>query len=629
MHNRIGDYALIGDCHSAALVGRDGSVDWACFPRFDSPSVFARILDVNRGGSMQVRPARIRSIERAYLNDTNVLVTTFTCDTGVLEVTDCMPIGRLDPDDLTRVAAREAILRRVRCTEGAVDVTLVVAPRFEYGDLVPLFSLTSDRTGRIVGGAHALWVTASARLDWQAEALSGSWHLETGQAEWLEVDWTPSNVQRGRTIPTRDAYERRLEDTIAYWRAWIDRCWYEGEHQEAVRRSALVLKALTYAPTGAVVAAPTTSLPEEIRGERNWDYRYTWIRDATLTLTSLFVLGFAEEADAFKTWLALASAGRAGDLQIMYGIRGRRLLPEFTLDHLDGHRESRPVRVGNAAARQTQLDMYGQILQSAYLYARAGGRVRPAEWLFLSELAQQVVQRWDQPDRGIWEVRGRSRHFTHSKLNCWMALDRAVRLAALVDLPAPVPRWQTVRDRIRAWLLHEAAPDGWFRQAAEVDAPDAATLLIPAFGFLPVADPLVQRTIEVVCEQLSYDGLVDRYRVEDGLAGGEGAFLLCSFWLLDCLTHAGRLDEADRLLERLLGLANDVGLYAEEVDPATGELLGNFPQAFTHMALVTSCAHLSAAKRGEVPFEGAHDYSELALDRLLRAQGRTPQAGLQ
>jgi GH15 family glucan-1,4-alpha-glucosidase len=629
MLNRIGDYALLGDCHSAALVGRDGSVDWACFPRFDSPSVFARILDANRGGSLQVRPARIRSVSRSYLDDTNVLVTEFTCDTGVLEVTDCMPIGRLDPDDLTRVAARESILRRLRCTEGEVHVTIAVAPRFEYADLVPLFSLTSEQTGRIVGGAHALWVSATDRLDWQAEALSASWMLVAGQEEWLEVAWTPSNLQRGGSAPSRETFERRLEDTIAYWRAWMERCWYHGEHADAVRRSALALKALIYAPTGAVVAAPTTSLPEEIRGERNWDYRYTWIRDATLTLTSLFVLGFTEEANAFKRWLALASAGRARDLQIMYGIRGRRLLPEFTLDHLDGHRESRPVRIGNAAARQTQLDMYGQIMQSAALYVRAGGRISPAEWLFLSDLAQQVVERWDRPDRGIWEVRGKPRHFTHSKLNCWMALDRAVRLAEHLQLPAPLPRWRTVRDRIKDYLITEAAPDGWFRQAADVDAADASTLLVPAFGLLPVADPLVERTIEVVRAELSQDGLVDRYRVDDGLSGGEGAFLLCSFWLLDCLTHAGRLDEADALLERLLGLANDVGLYAEEVDAATGELLGNFPQAFTHMALVTSCAHLSAAKRGEVPFEGAHDYAELALDRLLVAQGRVPAAGLQ
>jgi GH15 family glucan-1,4-alpha-glucosidase len=622
MANRIGDYALLGDCHSAALVGRDGSVDWACFPRFDSPSVFARLLDDHRGGSLQTRPAGIRSTARAYVEDTNVLVTTFTCDTGVLELTDCMPIGRLDPDDITAVASREAILRRLRCIAGTVNVGVAIAPRFEYGDLVPLFRLTSDQTGAIVGGANALWVTATERLDWQQEALSGDWHLEAGQEAWLEVKWTPSNMRPAINVPSPETFQRRLDDTIAYWKEWLSRCWYEGDYVAEVRRSALTLKALTYAPTGAVVAAPTTSLPEQIGGVRNWDYRFTWIRDATLTLTALFVLGFTDEADAFKLWMQRTSAGRGRDLQIMYGIAGERLLPEVVLDHLEGHRGSTPVRIGNAAARQTQLDMYGQILQAAYLYAKAEGRLTPGDWLFLSELAHLVVERWDRRDRGIWEFRGTPRHFTHSKVNCWMALDRAVRLAERIGLPAPVPRWRTVRDRIRDWLLAEAAPDGWFRQAAEVDAPDAATLLIPAFGMLPTTHPVVRRTIDVVRNELAHDGLVHRYLVEDGLPGQEGAFLLCSFWLLDCLVHAGEIAEAEALLDKLLGLANDVGLFAEEADPSTGEALGNVPQAFTHMALVNSCAHLSAAKRGDVPFEGAHDYAELALDRLLQARGR-------
>jgi GH15 family glucan-1,4-alpha-glucosidase len=622
MANRISDYALLGDCHSAALVGRDGSVDWACFPRFDSPSVFARLVDTSRGGSLQVRPAGIRSTTRAYVEDTNVLVTTFTCDTGVLEVTDCMPIGRLDPDDITAVASREALLRRLRCTAGSVNVGVAIAPRFEYGDLVPLFRLTSEQTGAIIGGANALWVTATERLDWQHEALSGDWHLEQGQDAWLEVKWTPSNMRPSVNVPSAETFQRRLDDTIAYWKEWLSRCWYEGDHTAQVRRSALVLKALTYAPTGAVVAAPTTSLPEQIGGERNWDYRFTWIRDATLTLTALFVLGFTDEADAFKLWIQRTSAGRGRDLQIMYGIGGERLLPEVVLDHLEGHRRSKPVRVGNAAARQTQLDMYGQLLQAAYLYAKAEGRLTAGDWLFLSELAHLVVERWERRDQGIWEFRGPPRHFTHSKVNCWMALDRAVKLAERIGLPAPVARWRTVRDRIRDWLLAEAAPDGWFRQAAETNAPDAATLLIPAFGMLPATHPVVRRTIDVVRSELARDGLVHRYLVDDGMPGQEGAFLLCSFWLLDCLIHSGEVGEAEALLDKLLGLANDVGLFGEESDPATGEALGNFPQAFTHMALVTSCAHLSAAKRGEVPFEGAHDYAELALDRLLRARGR-------
>jgi GH15 family glucan-1,4-alpha-glucosidase len=622
--NHIGDYALIGDCHTAALVGIDGAVDWACFPRFDSPSVFARMLDARRGGSFQVRPHGVRRAYRAYLEDTNVLVTTFECDTGTLELTDCMPLVQPDPRDPTGVVARDSILRRLRCVRGVVAVGIAIAPRFEYAAMVPLFHLTSATTARVIGGADCLWVSATQRLDWQSEAVSGGWRLAEGDSEWIEVAWTPSNVSRAAAEPSREVLQRRLDDTTAFWQSWMRRCTYSGEHASEVRRSALVLKALQYAPTGAIVAAPTTSLPESIGGERNWDYRYTWIRDATLTLTSLFVLGFTHEADAFKSWLEKASAGRPRDLQIMYSIRGHRLLPEFTLDHLDGHRDSRPVRVGNDAARQTQLDVYGQILQAAYLYTRADGELTRRDWAFLADLAEVVSERWDLPDQGIWEVRGPPRHFTHSKLNCWMALDRAVRLARERGLPGPTARWEGARDHVTEFLLHDAAPDGWFRQAADVDAVDAATLLVPASGFLPATHPLVQRTIHMVREHLEHDGLVHRYRTDDGLAGDEGAFLLCSFWLIDCLVHAGLDQEAETLLRRMLGLANDVGLLAEEADQRTGAALGNFPQAFTHMALVTSCGHLSAARRGEIAYGRAVDYAEEALVRRLRATGRMP-----
>jgi GH15 family glucan-1,4-alpha-glucosidase len=629
MTTQIGEYALIGDCRTAALVSRDGSIDWACFPRFDSPSTFARILDEARGGSFRVVPSAYDEIERRYLDDTNVLVTTFRGEAGVLEVVDCMPV---DEDGTAGDGTVfSSILRRLRCVEGTVDVGVAIAPRFEYGALVPAFRLTSATTGLAVGGADALWITATDRLEWQEEALSGGWRLEEGDVHWLHVAWTPSTTRREDVRhPTAEDLEAKLEATTAFWRSWIAGCTYAGEHPDEVRRSALVLKALQYGPTGAVVAAPTTSLPEHLGGERNWDYRYTWIRDATLTLTSLFVLGFSDEADAFKGWIERTSAGRPRDLQIMYGIRGERLLPEFTLDHLDGHRGSRPVRVGNGAARQVQLDVYGQIMQAAWLYVRADGRLSRRDWAFLSELAEIVSERWSIPDQGIWEVRGPPRHFTHSKLNCWMALDKAIRLSQHLELPGPTARWEGARDRIREYLLTECAPDGWFRQAADVDAPDAAALLVPAFGLLPATHPMVQRTVAVVMEQLATpDGLVDRYEVtraaDDGLAGGEGAFLLCSFWLLDCLTYSGRLQEADRLLARLLELSNDVGLYAEEADHATGEALGNFPQAFTHMALVTSCGALSAARRGELRYDEPVDFAEQALDRMLSLRNGSPR----
>jgi GH15 family glucan-1,4-alpha-glucosidase len=371
------------------------------------------------------------------------------------------------------------------------------------------------------------------------------------------------------------------------------------------------------------LAAATTSLPEEVGGERNWDYRYTWIRDATLTLTSLFAMGLRAEAAAFKAWLERTGAGRPEDLQIMYGVEGERMLPEVVLDHLAGHRDSAPVRIGNGAVKQLQLDSYGQLLESAYLFARAGGDLTDDNWRYLAGLADICTKRWAEPDQGIWEIRDEPRHFTHSKVNCWLALRRAADLAALRGVTVP-SAWTDARDAVASRLLDDARARGWFSQALGHDVPDAAALLVPAVGFIAADDPLVASTVAVVVDQLSdASGLVHRYRAPDGLHGGEGAFLLCSFWLCDVLTHSGRVEDARQLIERLLGLANDVGLFAEEVDAATGAHLGNTPQAFTHMALVMSLAHLSAADRGLLPTDGQpHDFSELALERLLARRSR-------
>ncbi len=617
--NRIADYALIGDCHSAALVGRDGSIDWACLPSFDSPAIFCAILDPRCGGSWSVAPRDATQATRAYLPGTNVLVTALTTAGGVLEVTDCMPVERTDPGEPRRLEAHAAIMRRARCTAGEVEAQVRLAPRFEYGAFLPRFRQTSPFTADIVGGADALYVHATSPVEVTNDAVTASFRLRAGEEVWMDAVWRPSYEPKLQTTdPAEHAREgaRRLEATTAYWRSWLGRCRYEGLHRDAVHRSALALKALTWAPSGAIVAAPTTSLPEEIGGGRNWDYRFTWIRDATLALTSLLVLGFREEADDFKFWLERTGAGRPEDLQIMYGIRGERALPELELPHLAGHRGSVPVRIGNGAVKQLQLDAYGQILEAGWLYARAGGELTESNWRYVCGLVDIVCQRWQKPDQGIWEIRDEPRHFTHSKANCWLALHRGVQLARVTGLPCEAERWARERDRVRAYLLEQAAPEGWFQQAAAQQVPDASTLLLPAIGFLPTRHPLILRTIEVVRRSLERDGLLFRYLAPDGLAGGEGAFLLCSFWLLDCLTHAGRLDEAEALLERLLGFANDVGLFAEEIDPATAEPLGNFPQAFSHMALVRSCAYLAAARRGRIP-EGAHDYAELAIDRLL------------
>jgi GH15 family glucan-1,4-alpha-glucosidase len=613
MRQRIDDYALLGDCHSAALVGRDGSIDWACFPRFDSPAAFCRILDVRRGGTFRVSPEAPFHSTRRYLDGTNVLVTTFTTPAGVLEVTDCMPIrhGRAHSP---RVGTCSSLLRRLRCAGGEVPVRVVVAPRFEYGSFVPSIRLTSAHTAELVGGADALWVTATRPLVAHEKALRARWSLRAGDEAWVEAAWTPSLVEHTpEQMPDLASLRRRLEDTVAFWRDWIAHCAYEGEYAQEVRRSALVLKALTYAPSGAIVAAPTTSLPEEPGGVRNWDYRYTWLRDTTLTLISLMLLGYQEEAIAFRHWLGRTSAGRVEDIQIMYDTRGHRLLPEVELAHLEGHRGSRPVRIGNGAVKQLQLDVFGELLEAAWLFSKMGGRVSPGAWGFLRKLVDGVCERWRQPDQGLWEIRDEPRHFIHSKLLCWVALDRAMRIARARRFPAPVGRWVREREQLREYLMREGRRSGWFPQAVGSDSADASVLQLPALGFLPVGHPLVIRTVEVVRQRLEKEGLLYRYYAPDGLRGGEGTFLLCSFWLHDVLVHSGRTQEAEALLRQLLGLANDVGLYAEEAVPGTGEALGNFPQAFTHMALVASCAQLSAARRFQLPRPGAYDFADFAL----------------
>jgi GH15 family glucan-1,4-alpha-glucosidase len=615
--SRIGDYALIGDCHSAALVSIDGSIDWTCFPRFDSPSTFGRILDDERGGSFAVEPKGVKATRRRYIEGTNVLETTFECDDGTLEITDCMPVTAVGRDPVS-MRPRHGILRRLRCTSGTVETRISVAPRFEYGRFVPHFRLTSEETAEAVGGADAIHIAATRLLDEERERIRARWHLREGEQEWIEVAWGPSHTLRSQDdAPKRADLERRFEETVEFWRIWSDRCVVDVADDDRVLRSALALKALTYAPTGAVIAAPTTSLPEQIGGERNWDYRYTWIRDGTLTLISLYSLGVREEAEAFKFWMERTSAGRPEDLQIMYGIAGERWLPELVLEHLSGHRGSAPVRIGNGAAKQLQLDVYGQLIQSAYLFGKTGGRITPDNWNFLAGIADIVAQRWREPDQGIWEIRDEPRHFVHSKLNCWMALDRAVRIATARKLPAPTNVWEAERDALRDYLISDAEERGWFAQAVGADAPDASALLVPAMGLLPTTHPLVQKTIDVVRGELGTGGLVRRYLADDGLQGGEGAFLLCSFWLLDCLIYSGRLPEAEEVLAELYGYANDVGLWAEEVDVSSGEALGNFPQAFTHMAHITSCLHLEAARDGEIDYDVAYDYAENAVDRLI------------
>jgi GH15 family glucan-1,4-alpha-glucosidase len=623
--NRIGDYAMIGDCHSLALVGRDGSIDWLCFPRFDSPSIFARALGEG-AGHFQIAPPQgaTQNVRRTYLPSTNVLSTAFVTEDGELEVTDCMPVHRFDPEAPTAVSTHASVLRRVRCVAGRVTASIELQPRFEYGMVMPRVTALSSHTVAMVGGPHAAWARATGPLEVEGPQVMGRWELEAGAERWIEVKWTPAigpNPYIG-VDDHRGEMSSRMADTISFWEEWLARCTYLGDHERTVHRSALVLKALTYAPTGAVVAAGTTSFPEGLGGTRNWDYRFTWIRDATLTLASLALLGYIGEAAAFKGWLERTGAGRPEDLQIMYRVTGERLLPEVELGHLPGHLGSSPVRIGNGAAGQVQLDSLGQLLEAGYLFGRAGGELTVDNAGFLRRVADLTVQAWRRPDQGIWEIRDAPRHFVHSKLNCWMALDRAVRLAESGRLEGDVDAWRRERDAVASWLRSEGSPDGWYVQAAGHPLADAAALLVPALGFLPPSDPRVQATIDVVMRDLSDGVHVHRYRSPDGLPGDEGAFLLCSFWLLDALIHSRRLDEAEALLERLLHLSNDVGLYAEMVDPLSGEHLGNTPQAFTHMAVVTSCSAISAARQGQLPpADTAFSFIEAALDRRLAAFG--------
>src|SRR4051812_32139674 len=455
----IADYALIGDCHTNALVGSNGSIDWLCFPGPDSPSVFTHLLDDQHGGNFAVRVDDAQ-VTRQYVEDTNVLATTWDGRTGRLDVLDCMPV-RLGEDGSPRPL--RGVLRRLHCVEGRVTAQIRVTPRFEYGLVVPRLRTPTPHVADFVGGGSAIRVRATHPLQRRdahtlrrGDVLAAAWDLAEGETAWVLATWTPAHLAPVDVPePEPDTWQQLLDETVELWRDWITECDYDGDRKQDVHRSALVLKALTYAPSGALLAAATTSLPEEIGGERNWDYRYTWIRDATLTLTSLFILGLRAEAVAFKEWLERTGAGRPQDLQIMYGVEGQRMLPEIVLDHLAGHHDSRPVRVGNGAVKQLQLDSFGQLLESAYLFAHAGGDITADNWRYLTGLADICSERWAAPDQGIWEIRDEPRHFTHSKVNCWLALKRAVQLAELRG-ETPSAHWVDGREEIARRLLDDA-----------------------------------------------------------------------------------------------------------------------------------------------------------------------------
>ena len=613
----IADYGLISDMHSCALVSKAGSIDWCCFPRFDSPAVFSRILDWQKGGYFQVAPREVRSVSRRYLPETNILETTFDTDTGVAKLTDFMPVHpHPAPEEPTEESRGRQVLRILECVSGNVRFMVECCPRFDYGTIVPHAVLSSPHAGFAHGGADALSIYCSAPLQvvdggFQAEGL-----LNAGEKLYSVVTHQPRLPVGRRSFTSHDVDEvnehevdRWLAETRRFWEEWSSLCTYDGRYRDDVLRSALTLKALTYAPSGALLAAATTSLPEAIGGGRNWDYRFTWIRDATFALYGLFILGYTAEARSFKDWLEWSTAGRARDLQIMYGLGGERRLTETELPDLDGYRGSRPVRIGNDAYSQFQLDIYGEVLDSAHLYRKFGGEVDPEYWEYLQRVVAFVIDHWQEPDDGIWETRGGRQHFVSSKVWCWVALDRAIKAARALKLPGDVERWREVRAEIKDDILAKGydAERGAFVQAYGSKLLDASNLLLPLVGFIRADDPRMRSTIEAIERELtSPQGFVYRYKgFNDGLAGGEGVFTICTFWLADNLIALGQVDRARDLFEKVRGCANDLGLFSEEIDPDTGDLLGNFPQAFSHLGLINAAVQLHEAVSREASAEAA------------------------
>ncbi len=593
----ISDYGLLSDCHSAALVSRDGAVDWCCFHRFDARPVFGRVLDWAKGGYLRVAPRAAYSVSRRYLPGSNVLETHFQTDRGVLAVLDCLPVRREEVEAGEALHPYHQLLRMARCEDGEVTVGLELHPRFDYGLTVPRLELHDDHLSLVYGGADALVVQSSISLE-QTELCGcrGEALLRAGDEAFVTVTHAAPHKLRPQRVD-EDELRRRLQATIDYWRAWSQRCRYQGPYRDAVVRSALVLKALTNHPTGAIVAAPTTSLPERVGGPRNWDYRYAWLRDAALNLYALFSLGYTEEARDFMGWLRRTTAGRADQLQPLYGVGGERLVPEIELAELDGYKGSRPVRVGNAAAGQLQLDVYGELADTAWLFHRHGGEIDGAFWDFLCSVVDVVASRWREPDEGIWEVRDQRRHFVSSKAMAWVAVDRAIKLAEARGLPADVDRWRVLRQEIASRIDEEGAhpTTGNFVRAFGSDELDASTLLLPLTRFVRRDDPRIRATVDAIEHGITKNGLVYRYSGEDGLSGHEGAFVICTFWLIDNLALLGETDRATALFERLLECSNDLGLLAEEIDPSSDEPLGNFPQAFSHVGLIGAAMNLQKA----------------------------------
>jgi GH15 family glucan-1,4-alpha-glucosidase len=589
---RIEDYGLIGDLQTAALVARDGSIDWLCFPRFDSGACFSALLGNEWDGRWLLAPdCEVDRVERRYRERTLVHELDFHCATGSVRVIDFMPPRGKDPD----------VVRIVEGLEGSVPMRLELVIRFEYGSIVPWVRRLDEETRVAIAGPDALSLRTPVPMHGENLRTVAEFTVEAGERKPFVLTWYQSH----REIPVAIDADEALEDTCSFWRDWLGPCAYQGRWEEAVMRSLIVLKALTYEPTGGIVAAATTSLPERIGGVRNWDYRYCWLRDATFALDALLESGFTAEAEAWRSWLLRAIAGDPDDLQIMYGPAGERRLRELELPWLPGYEGSRPVRIGNDASAQFQLDVYGEVMDVLHQARRREIEPNDQSWSLQQVLLANLERRWREPDEGIWEVRGPRRHFTHSKMMAWVAFDRGVKAVEQFGRGGAVERWRRIRDEIRAEVLEQGWSEelGSFVQYYGSDRVDASLLTIPLMGFLPPDDPRVRGTLEAVRRELLVDGFVQRYRHDeevesiDGLPAGEGAFFLCSFWFVDNLILLGELDEASEMFERLLSLRNGLGLLSEEYDPKLKRLVGNFPQAFSHIGLVNTALLLDAALR--------------------------------
>ena len=583
MTSRIEDYALIGDLQTCALVARDGSIDWMCVPRFDSPACFAALLGTPDHGRWKLAPREaVRSVQRRYRDDTLILETTFETESGRVRVIDFMPI-RTQSIDLIRI---------VEGVEGRVPMRMDFAIRFDYGSIVPWVRAT-DRGIRAIAGPDTVYLCADVPLHGENLTTVSEFTVAAGERVTFDLTWTESHDPQ----PSREDPSAALDHLEHFWRDWSSRCTYDGPWRDAVMRSLITLKALTYAPTGGIVAAPTTSLPEQIGGVRNWDYRLCWLRDATFSIYALLGGGYTEEAIAWREWLVRAAAGLPEELQIMYSIRGERHLTELEIAWLPGYENSKPVRVGNAAFTQYQLDVYGEVMDMLHLTRKLDLPPSEDAWRVQRALMRFLEKGWREPDEGIWEVRGPRRHFTHSKVMAWVAFDRAVAAVEKFSLDGPLEQWRATRDEIRAEILAQGFRSDLnaFTQFYGSPHADASLLMLPALGFIDADDPRMTGTIALIRAQLETNGLLHRYPSTpsiDGLPPGEGAFLLCTFWLADTLALSGKYDEAEKIFERLLALRNDVGLLGEQYDPLARRQLGNFPQAFSHVGLINTAQNL-------------------------------------